>query len=304
MFRLRVFAIVAALVVSGFLVGYGGVSASPFSQTQDCTQLQSPTAIPGPGLINFDTLPNATIIGNNYAAAYGVRFEDARTNRAIIFGPDPAPHSAPNIASNNAVFPNTSSNVPMRITFDSPKTHVGFYMGNGETIQPTALLTAYNVGRRHHLPEALRQRARGAHRFLRHQRPEGRHRLCDAGLWRHGTERVHRRLVLRALRASAHLDSHGHADANVHADGYSHAHPDADADPNADRHSHGNGSVYADTDAHRHSHGDNSAHADADAYPDTGSDRDTDTDSHSGPSVRRGDSLQAGVAVRSGAVFH
>ncbi len=108
------------------------MSAEPLSQTQGCTQLQSPTAIPSPGLINFDTLANATIIGNNYAAAYGVRFENSATNRAIIFGHDPAPQSAPNVAINNAVLPNTSNNVPLRFSFDTPKTHVGFYMGNGE----------------------------------------------------------------------------------------------------------------------------------------------------------------------------
>ncbi len=110
----------------------------PILQTQGCTQLQSPTEIPSPGLINFDMLANATIIGNNYTATYGVRFENSATNRAVIFGPDPAPHSAPNVAVNNAVFPNTSNNVPMRIIFDTPKTHVGIYIGNGERQQLTA----------------------------------------------------------------------------------------------------------------------------------------------------------------------
>ena len=144
MLRFRVFASIIVLTACG-LFGYGGVGAEPILQTQGCTQLQSPTAIPSPGLINFDTLPNATIIGNNYAAAYGVRFENSATNRAIIFGPDPAPQSAPNVAINNAVFPNTSNDVPLRISFDTPKTHVGFYMGNGETQKLTALLTAYNA---------------------------------------------------------------------------------------------------------------------------------------------------------------
>ena len=35
--------------------------------------------------------------------------------------------------------------MPLYFTFDAPKTHVGFYMGNGDTQQPTALLTAYNA---------------------------------------------------------------------------------------------------------------------------------------------------------------
>ena len=75
MLRFRVFAIVVVLTVCG-LIGHSGAEAEPILQTQGCTQLQSPTQIPSPGLINFDTLPNATIIGNNYAAAYGVRFEN------------------------------------------------------------------------------------------------------------------------------------------------------------------------------------------------------------------------------------
>ncbi len=120
--------------------------AAPQTQTQDCTQLQSPTQIPSPGLINFDDLANATVIGDSYRPAFGVRFEDGRTTQAIIYGNEPAKaHSQPNVASNNAIFPNTSVDVPLRITFDAPKTHVGFYMGNGDTVQPTALLTAYNV---------------------------------------------------------------------------------------------------------------------------------------------------------------
>ena len=138
--------LVVAVLVAAAVIGVPNRAVATFSaQTQGCTQLQSPTQISSPGLINFDTLPNATVIGNNYAAAYGVRFENSATNKAIIFGPDPAPHSAPNVAINNAVSPNTSNNVPLVFTFDAPKTDVGFYMGNGETQQPTALLTAYNA---------------------------------------------------------------------------------------------------------------------------------------------------------------
>jgi hypothetical protein len=145
MSRLYILIVVAALVIGGVGVSHSGASAETLWQTQGCVQLQSPTEIPAPGLINFDTLANATIIGNNYVATYGVRFENSATNKALIFGPDPAPRSAPNVAINNAVFPNTSNNVPMYFTFDTPKTHVGFYMGNGEAQQPTALLTAYNA---------------------------------------------------------------------------------------------------------------------------------------------------------------
>lgn len=146
MSEVRIAVVALALAALGLLTGNNLAQAVPQSQTQDCIQLQSPTQIPSPGLINFDDLPNAAVIGDSYRPAFGVRFENSATNRAIIYGNEPAKaRSQPNVASNDAVFPNTSANVPMLITFDAPKTHVGFYMSNGETVQPTALLTAYNV---------------------------------------------------------------------------------------------------------------------------------------------------------------
>ena len=146
MSNLRILAVLLLLATIGSFAGYRFAQAAPQTQAQDCTQLQSPTQIPSPGLINFDDLANATVIGDSYRPAFGVRFEDVRTTQAIIYGNEPAKaHSQPNVASNNAIFPSTSVDVPLRITFDAPKTHVGFYMGNGETVQPTALLTAYNV---------------------------------------------------------------------------------------------------------------------------------------------------------------
>ncbi len=112
----------------------------------DCQVLQSPTQIPSPALINFDNLTNGAIIADSYRTSQGVRFEDSPTNKAIIYGNEPSEaQSAPNVASNSAVFPSTSNNVPMIIDFDSPKTHVGMYLGNGETQLPTALMIAYDA---------------------------------------------------------------------------------------------------------------------------------------------------------------
>ena len=97
-------------------------------------------------LINFDTLPNAAVIGTSYKPSFGVTFEDSKATQAIIYGNEPAKaRSAPNVAINNAVFPGTSAGVPMIIDFDTPKTHVGFYIGNGETAQVTALVRAFNA---------------------------------------------------------------------------------------------------------------------------------------------------------------
>ncbi len=110
-----------------------------------CTAIKSPTEIPAPILINFDDMANAAVIGDHYRPSFGVKFENTATTRAIIYGNEPAKaHSSPNVAANDAVFPNTSAGVPMNIYFNSPKTHVGFYIGNGETAQISGLMTAYD----------------------------------------------------------------------------------------------------------------------------------------------------------------
>lgn len=116
-----------------------------------CNVLQSATEIPAPGLINFDDLSEADVIGSHYVPTHGVTFEDSATNRAIIYNQslhptEPTePNSKPNYAINNAVFPNTSAGVPMLITFDSPKSHVGLYMGNGESGDVGGVLRAFDA---------------------------------------------------------------------------------------------------------------------------------------------------------------
>jgi hypothetical protein len=113
---------------------------------QGCTVLSDPKNLPSPVLINFDTLPNAKVIGTSYKASFGVTFEDSRTTQAIIYGNEPAnAKSAPNVAINNAAVGISSANIPMNITFDTPKTHVGFWIGNGSGQQLTALVNVYNV---------------------------------------------------------------------------------------------------------------------------------------------------------------
>ena len=119
---------------------------TPTSQLPACQELVDPFNIPSPALINFDDLPNNQIIGAYYQAGYGVTFEDSDITQATIYGNEPAKaRSRPNVAINNAVFPSTSAGVPMNISFSAPKTHVGFTIGNGETISPTAMLTAYDA---------------------------------------------------------------------------------------------------------------------------------------------------------------
>lgn len=111
-----------------------------------CQELLTPSDIGAAGLITFDDLPEATTIENHYAALYGVRFENSSTIRAITYGKEPdKAESRPNVATNEAIAPATNAGVPLVINFAEPKTHVGFYMGNGETQQPNGLLTAYDT---------------------------------------------------------------------------------------------------------------------------------------------------------------
>lgn len=116
------------------------------SAQQLCTAISDLANIPTPALINFDDLPNAAVIGDHYRPTFGVAFEDTPENQAIIYGNEPdKAHSKPNVAINNAVPPNTSKGAPLRIMFNEPKTHVGFYVGNGETAQISALMTAFDA---------------------------------------------------------------------------------------------------------------------------------------------------------------
>ncbi len=121
--------------------------APPVAYAQaGCQVLTSPDALPAPAVIRFDDLAEATVIGARYQPSFGVVFEDNKTTRALIYGNEPSKAaSPPNVATNDAVPPNSSSGVPMNIRFDEPKSHVGFYIGNGGTGQVTATLTAYNA---------------------------------------------------------------------------------------------------------------------------------------------------------------
>lgn len=123
-----------------------GMPCNPTTLNNPCQELSRPVDIPVAGAINFDDLAHGTLIGDAYAALYGVRFENGRSAQAFAYDKivDQAA-SAPNVARNEAVAPATNASVPMLITFDEPKTHVGFYMGNGDPIKVTGLLTAYDA---------------------------------------------------------------------------------------------------------------------------------------------------------------
>ena len=87
--RIFTLALLLALLVAAFGI-YSAAFAAPPAQVANCTEITGPTQIPSPGLINFDNLPNAAVIGASYQPLYGVRFENSAANRAIIYGNEPA----------------------------------------------------------------------------------------------------------------------------------------------------------------------------------------------------------------------
>lgn len=142
------FAVIFVLIFAGAAIRQvtGGNGDTVAHAQTSCQQLTSPQEIPAPALIDFDDAANGLVIGSRYQAAFGVTFEDSPTTRALIYGNEPTKAaSSPNVATNDAVYPNTSNNVPMKIWFDEPKTHVGFYIGNGGTSQLSATLIAYDA---------------------------------------------------------------------------------------------------------------------------------------------------------------
>ncbi len=116
---------------------------------QQCNELESPRQIPSPTLVNFDDLGDAVTIADHYVPAHGLHFYSGDDTKVITYADreaDPTKaRSTPNVATNNAVSGTTSVNVPLRFWFDQPKTHVGFYMGNGETQEVMGTLIAYDA---------------------------------------------------------------------------------------------------------------------------------------------------------------
>ena len=114
-----------------------------------CYEIYRPEEIPAPALITFDDLPDATAVDTHYQASHGLTFYNGKDTRVITYADRPADPtkslSAPNVATNDAVFPETSANKPLSFRFDSPKTHVGFYMGNGESAGLSGAMVGYDA---------------------------------------------------------------------------------------------------------------------------------------------------------------
>ena len=67
--------LVALTVVTGLVMQNRGRSA-PHANA-GLRSVQSPSQIPSPGLINFDDLANAAVIGDSYGPDFGVHFENS-----------------------------------------------------------------------------------------------------------------------------------------------------------------------------------------------------------------------------------
>lgn len=117
--------------------------------TGSCQELFIETEIPNRAWINFDNVGDGVILENTYRASHGVTFENNNLTRVFTYADraaDPTKaRSAPNVAINDAVSPNTSAGIPLVINFFDNKSHVGFYMGNGATQQPAGVLRAYDA---------------------------------------------------------------------------------------------------------------------------------------------------------------
>lgn len=143
-------------VVPAKLNGTGGLSVTLKAKAPKaappapgCYELRSPTDIAAPVLIDFDDVPDATIIENSYRLSHGVKFYNGSDTRVITYADreaDPTKaRSSFNVATNSAVHPTTSANLPLSFQFTGGKTHVGFYMGNGETAGLAGAMVGYDA---------------------------------------------------------------------------------------------------------------------------------------------------------------
>ncbi len=108
-----------------------------------CVDILAPQDIPLPGVIDFDDLNSGDVIGARYQAATGVTFVGTNLTQAVASTSQIAV-SQPNLAINQPIAPNNSSDVPMEIKFDHLVSHVGMWIGDGDGTQMTAVLTVYD----------------------------------------------------------------------------------------------------------------------------------------------------------------
>jgi hypothetical protein len=121
-------AIIFLLIGAGFFV-FQRANAAPVSPqpAAGCVQLSDPREIPGPKIITFDTLADKTTLGTQYSASHGVSFSGNSPAAVVhaVTGKEAA-QTNPNVALHP-----TGGQLPFVINFSFPRTHAGFYLGNG-----------------------------------------------------------------------------------------------------------------------------------------------------------------------------
>lgn len=113
------------------------------------TKITSPSQCGAGALtIDFDDQDPSTFVGNEYASL-GVIFVDDDLVTPVLLAPFNRGFadtiSEPYSLGISAATPEPGSrNLPLTIEFDPPVLCVGLYMGNGETLNPTGVLTAFD----------------------------------------------------------------------------------------------------------------------------------------------------------------
>ena len=129
-------ALITTLLLSLLLYRWSGAVQLPTLSANasfaSCLTLANAAAIPAPNqLLTFDDLPVNTIIGNSYKPNFGVAFENSslKTSKVITFTDG---INTTNVATGVITPSITNDDRRLVITFDSPQTHVGLLVGNGE----------------------------------------------------------------------------------------------------------------------------------------------------------------------------
>ncbi len=115
-----------------------------------CVAITDPREIPGPKIITFDELKDNTALTTQYKAPYGVEFLNQNPSAVIhtVTARElDTPQTPPNVAQ-NPLLPGVKHSA-LTLSFSFPRTHVGFFLGNGGTLPTggsvTAFITAYDA---------------------------------------------------------------------------------------------------------------------------------------------------------------
>ena len=144
--------LICLLVGSGIFflhqVNASALGAQPAAAS--CVPITDARQIPGPKIITFDDLTDKTALSTQYKTSYGVEFLNQAPPpviHAVAANDSDTPQTPPNVAQNPLVAGTIKT--PFVINFTFPRTHVGFFLGNGGLLltgKPvSALITALDA---------------------------------------------------------------------------------------------------------------------------------------------------------------